>query len=301
MSTSIQPGDHPRPAIILGAGSQIAPFVSQHLAATGFSGRALSRTPPPPAPALHAAFPWHSHDLSNGNGSSSGGDAGWAPEPGSWVIATVPLWLLPDALEQWPQVAGVIAFSSTSTATKADSADPAEQALAQRLHDSEQRVLAFCAQHQIPCTLLRPTLIYGSGRDRNISAIAGVIKRFGFFPIASPGTGLRQPVHADDLAAAAVACIDNPRAAGHTFELPGGETLSYREMVARVFTALGKRPRIPTLPLPLLRTGLKLASHLLPGHYSPALFERMNQDLAFDLTPAAEALDYQPRDFSQPL
>jgi len=269
------------------------PVHADDLAAAGFSGRALSRTPPPATPALDPAFAWHRHDLSNSKD--------WQPEPGSWVIATVPLWLLPDALQQWPQVAGVVAFSSTSAATKADSADPAEQALAQRLHDSEQRVLAFCAQHQIPCTLLRPTLIYGSGRDRNISAIAGVIKRFGFFPIASPGTGLRQPVHADDLAAAAVACIDNPRAAGHTFELPGGETLSYRDMVARVFTALGKRPRIPTLPLPLLRTGLKLASRLLPGHYSPALFERMNQDLAFDLTPAAEALDYRPRDFSQPL
>jgi len=289
----------PRPAIVLGAGSQIAPFVSQHLAAAGFNGRSLSRTPPPATPTLDPAFPWHSHDLSASSGSSASDD--WQPEPGSWVIATVPLWLLPDALEQWPQVAGVIAFSSTSTATKADSTDPAEQALAQRLHDSEQRVLAFCTQQQIPCTLLRPTLIYGSGRDRNISAIAGVIKRFGFFPIASPGTGLRQPVHADDLATAAIACIDNPRATGRTFELPGGETLSYRDMVARVFTALGKRPRIPTLPLPLLRTGLKLASRILPGHYSPALFERMNQDLAFDITPAAEALDYQPRDFSQPL
>lgn len=286
----------PRPAIILGAGSQIAPFVSQRLAAAGFSGRALSRTPPPASPALHPAFPWHSHDLS----APLLADA-WTPEPGSWIIATVPLWLLPDALEEWPQVGGVVAFSSTSAATKADSADPAEQELAQRLRDGEQRVLSFCAQHNIPCTLLRPTLIYGSGRDRNISAIAGVIKRFGFFPIASPGTGLRQPVHADDLAAAAVASIDNPRAAGQTFALPGAETLSYRDMVARVFTALGKRPRIPALPLPLLRSGLKLASGILPGHYSPALFERMNQDLTFDIQPASEALGYQPRDFTQPL
>ena len=282
----------PRPALILGAGSQIAPFLSQHLAAVGFTGMACSRRPPAAQPPLHAAFAWHRHDIT---------DTDWSPPPDCWLFATVPLWLLPDALQRWPDLAGVVAFSSTSAATKADSADADEQALSQRLHNAEQRVITCCAERGIPCTLLRPTLIYGSGRDRNISAIAQFIQRFGFFPIAAPGNGLRQPVHADDLAQAALACIDNPAAAGHRFALPGGETLSYRDMVARIFDALQRRPRIPAIPLPLLRTGLKLAGGILPGHYSPALFERMNQDLWFDPGPAATALGYRPRAFSRPL
>ena len=239
------------------------------------------------------AFSWRSHDLEHPDA--------WRPTHGSWLIATVPLWLLPQALQAWPELAGLVAFSSTSADTKTDSSDPDEQALAQRLRDAEQQVRETCAERGIACTLLRPTLIYGSGRDRNISAIAGIIRRFGVFPLAAPGTGLRQPVHADDLAAAAVACIDNPAAAGRTFALPGGETLSYREMVRRIFTALDKPPRTPALPMPLLRVGLKLAGGLLPGHYSPALFERMNQDLAFDLEPAHRALNYSPRGFDQPL
>jgi len=282
-----------RPAVILGAGSQIAPFVSRRLARAGFNGCALSRRPPPPSPAIDPAFPWRSHDLSAA--------PDWTPEDGAWIFATVPLWLLPDALEHWPHVAGVVAFSSTSAATKAASPDPDEQALAQRLQDAEQRVVDFCGRHDIPCTLLRPTLIYGSERDRNISAIAGFIRRFGFFPLASPGTGLRQPVHADDLAGAALACVDNPRAQGRTFALPGGETLTYRDMVRRIFTALGKKPHTPTLPLSLLKLGLRVTSGILPGHYSPALFKRMNQDLTFDLGPAGKALDYHPRGFEWPL
>lgn len=295
-----------RHAIILGAGSQIAPFISHHLAAAGFNGLTLSRTPPPAAPALHPAFQWHSHDLSKIPpplpGERPGVRASQHPSAaGSWLFATVPLWLLPDALQHWPEVAGVVAFSSTSAITKTTSSDPQEQALSQRLQAAEQRVMALCTKRGTPCTILRPTLIYGSGRDRNISAIAGLIKRIGFFPIASPGTGRRQPVHANDLATAAVACVDNPAAAGHRFNLPGGETLSYRDMVARIFTALHKPPRIPALPLPLLRTGLKLAGGILPGHYSPALFERMNQDLYFDPQPAAAALNYHPRGFDRPL
>jgi hypothetical protein len=281
------------PAVILGAGSQIAPFISQHLAQAGFSGYALSRRPPPTSPTIDPAFPWRSHDLT--------ADPDWTPEKGAWVFATVPLWLLPDALEHWPQLGGVVAFSSTSAATKAASPDPDEQALAQRLQDAERRVMDFCSRQDIPCTLLRPPLIYGSERDRNISAIAGFIRRFGFFPLASPGTGLRQPVHADDLAAAALACVDNPQARGRTFALPGGETLTYREMVQRIFVALGRKPRTPALPLVLLKLGLKVASGVLPGHYSPALFERMNQDLAFDPEPARNMLGYRPRKFNQPL
>lgn len=284
----------PRPAAILGAGSQIAPFLSRHLAAAGFAGDTVSRhRPPPPATPQQAtdpAFRWCPADLD--------ARVGWAPPDGAWLFATVPLWLLPDALPRWPNVAGVVAFSSTSALTKAASADPAEQQLAARLQAAERRVLQDCAGRGIPCTLLRPTLIYGSGRDRNISAIAGVIRRFGFFPLAKPANGLRQPVHADDLAAAALACVDNPAAAGQAFALPGGETLSYRAMVERVFTALGRRPIAPSLPLPLLRAGLRLASALLPGHYSPALFERMNQDLCFDAEPAARTLGYRPRPFA---
>jgi len=282
-----------RPAVILGAGSQIAPFISRHLAQAGFGGYALSRHPPPSSPAIDPAFPWRGHDLTT--------NPDWTPVNGAWVFATVPLWLLPDALERWPRVGGVVAFSSTSAATKAASPDPDEQVLAQRLQDAEQRVMGFCDDHGIPCTLLRPTLIYGSERDRNISAIAGFIRRFGFFPLASPGTGLRQPVHADDLAVAALACIDNPQAQGRTFALPGGETLTYQEMVQRIFTTLDRKPRTPMLPLSLLKLGLKIASGVLPGHYSPALFERMNQDLVFDLGPARDALDYRPREFDRPL
>ena len=283
----------PRPAVILGAGSQIAPFLSRQLAAAGYAGDMISRHQPAPeaSPQLapHPAFPWSAGDLNHA--------AEWSPPNGAWLFATVPLWLLPDALEHWPRVAGVVAFSSTSAVTKADSPDIAEQQLAQRLQQAEQRVLALCADRAIPCSLLRPTLIYGTGRDRNVSAIAGFIRRFGFFPLASPANGLRQPVHAADLAAAAIACIDNPTANGQAFNLPGGETLSYRDMVRRIFVALGKRPITPALPLPLLKTGLRLAGRVLPCHYSPALFERMNQNLRFDPASATGALGYQPRSF----
>jgi uncharacterized protein YbjT (DUF2867 family) len=56
-------------------------------------------------------------------------------------------------------------------------------------------------------------------------------------------TGRRQPVHVDDLAAAAFAVLGTAAAHGQTYALPGGETLPYREMVQRVLPCLNRRRR----------------------------------------------------------
>ena len=87
---------------------------------------------------------------------------------------------------------------------------------------------AAVAAGAIPWTVLRPALIYGLGLDRNVTAAARFIRRWHCFPLGGPGKGLRQPVHADDLAAAALAALDLPAAEGQSFNLGGGETLSYR-------------------------------------------------------------------------
>ena len=108
---------------------------------------------------------------------------------------------------------------------------------------------------------------------------------------------MRQPVHADDVAQAAVAAAGNPRAANRAFVLAGGERLDYRAMVTRIFRALGRRPLIVALPGPLLRLGLKLAGGAFGYSYSSALFDRMNRDATFDVAEAREALDFAPRDF----
>lgn len=277
-----------RRALLLGAGSQIAPFLSHRLAESGWSGEALSRRSPPLTPPLHPAFAWRPHD---------------AASPGlvlgAWdtVFSLLPLWLLPPLLPHLQGVRQIVAFSSTSVHSKASSPDPAERALAGRLAEAERELLAICQATGMGCSLLRPTLIYGSGRDRNICLIAQFIRRHGFFPVVSPGRGQRQPVHADDLATAATACLQLPAPQGLTLDLPGGETLTFREMVARVFAALGRRPVILPLPALLVRACSPWLARALPGGYSPALLLRMNQDLCFDATPASRAIGYRPRSF----
>jgi nucleoside-diphosphate-sugar epimerase len=278
--------------LILGAGSQLTPFLSQRLAATGYQGTCVSRTPPPETPAIHPAFPWRRVDLAEA--------PDWPATGGTIAFSVLPLWLLPTHVPALAAsgVQQLIAFSSTSVFAKADSPDPAEQALAERLAEAESATAAACEAAGIPWTILRPTLIYGSGRDQNVSAVARFARRYGFFPVAHPAAGLRQPVHADDLAQAAVAAIGNPKAYNRAFDLPGGETLTYRHMVERVFEATGRSPRILPLPTGLLQVAMRLVQDRLPYRYSPVLFLRMNQDLTFDAGEAVSALGYNPRPFT---
>jgi nucleoside-diphosphate-sugar epimerase len=216
-------------------------------------------------------------------------------------ICLAPIWVLPDyfALLEAGAVRRVVVLSSTSRFTKVDSGDVAENVVAARLIEGEAQVQAWAESRGIEWVVLRPALIYGLGRDKNISEIAHFIRRFGFFPVLGKATGLRQPVHVKDVAAACVFALQAPDAANRAYNISGGETLTYREMVSRLFTALGRRPHVLTVPLWAFRLAVTML-RCLPRYrqWSVAMAERMNRDLVFDPAEAARDLGFKPRGFT---
>lgn len=267
-----------QPVLVLGASSLVGRFVLPKLEADGIAPVAVSRRAEPG---------WLQADIETPEGRA-------ALPHAATVVACSPIWLLPDLIETLKAngLTRLVAFSSTSVVTKATSTHADERAVAARLAAGEAAVRAS----GVDWTILRPTLIYAEGRDGNVSRLASLARRFGFLPIAGSGAGLRQPVHAEDLATAAISAAGRPGAAGQTYDLTGGETLSYRTMCERIFEGLGKRPRIVTLPPALWRLGLMLASPFLPGA-TAQMGERMDRDLFFDASTAHFDLDYRPRPF----
>jgi len=211
-----------------------------------------------------------------------------------------PIWALTNhfGLLEKHNAKRVVALSSTSRFTKSDSSDPAEQAVAQHLAHGEARFREWAEASGVDWTILRPTLIYGRGRDKNIAEIARFIRRFGFFPLLGKGTGLRQPIHADDVAGACLSAMKSPAAVKQAYNISGGETLCYREMVHRVFLAVHRRTRMVSIPLTVLRLAL-ICLHLLPRyrHWSIAMAERMNRDQVFEHSEAERDFRFFPRSF----
>lgn len=193
----------------------------------------------------------------------------------------------------------VVAFGSTSVLVKHDSGDPEERDLAARLRHAEQILFECARERGVAATVLRPTLVYGNGQDRNLSRIASLARRSGFFLLPSDARGLRQPVHAQDLAAAAHAVIDVPASAGQAYALPGGETLRYDQMVQRLLRAMQPAPHLIRLPTPLFRGAVVLARRLRKvDGLSDTVLARLRQDLVFDATAARRDFAYAPRVFT---
>lgn len=280
---------------VFGAHSQIGYFLLPALVGSGHRVLALSRGEPP---------------------------GSWGEEPGvAWLRYSAEA--LPEVLAGAPQlrsvvhigplgtlaalvpalaargVRRVIGFSSTGRFYKEESGDPREREVIASLVRGEEEIAAQCGRHGVEWTVFRPTLIYGCGMDKSITFIAGVIRRFGLFPLVGGGRGLRQPVHAADLARACLLAMENPATFGKAYNLSGGNTLSYRDMVSEVFRGLGRSPRLPDIPLPLFRLGLGMA-RLLPRfrHLSPEMASRMNVDMCFDHAEARRDFGYEPRPFT---
>ncbi|HEB27827.1 MAG TPA: NAD-dependent epimerase/dehydratase family protein [Porticoccus sp.] len=217
-----------------------------------------------------------------------------------WICAA-PIWVLPEyfSMMEAQGVRRVVVLSSTSRYTKGDSSNAEEQSVANRLAEAETLVKVWAEKHGVEWIILRPTLIYGLGRDKNIAEIARFIRKFGFFPLFGKALGLRQPVHANDVAYACVSALNTTNGINRSYNISGGETLAYREMVLRIFKVLGKRPCVISVPLTFFRLAV-MCLRLLPRyrHWSVAMAERMNQDLAFDHTEAAQDIAYNARTFA---
>ncbi len=165
-----------------------------------------------------------------------------------------------DACIDWLSRSGpgalqrIVALSSMSALHKRASASAKERDIAQRLLTSEQRLSEFATKHGIACTILRPTLIWGAGMDHSLTPFARNALRRGFAIVPSGAIGLRQPVHADDLAALCIALTQRNDPLPGVFEAGGGERLPLRDMLAR--TARSVDARAIRVPAP----GVMLAS-----------------------------------------
>jgi nucleoside-diphosphate-sugar epimerase len=197
------------------------------------------------------------------------------------------------------EIKRVIGFGSTSLFSKANSADIEERNLAARLAEAEEAIMQSSSTSEMNWTIFRPTLLYDCVRDKNITRIADFIRRYGFFPLLGQAAGLRQPVHAADLADACVLALWQPVTFNKAYNLSGGEILSYRQMIEKIFSSLGKPARFLVVPAWLYRGAIWLVT-LLPGRrgITPGMATRMNVDLCFDHREAVHDFGFSPRSFS---
>ncbi|MBT7672531.1 MAG: glycosyltransferase [Proteobacteria bacterium] len=121
----------------------------------------------------------------------------------SAVISLCPIWEL-ERFSAFLGSAGLrqapwFCLSSSSVITKQSEQTLGRKGVAQKLVTGENWVVDFRAPQASPTTILRPTLIYGGRRNRNINYLKKIGSILPFCPNLSFATGLRNPVHCDDI------------------------------------------------------------------------------------------------------
>lgn len=110
----------------------------------------------------------------------------------------------------------------------------------------------------IDYTILRPTMIYGTEKDRNMSRLIKVLNRTPAFPIFGTGNFLQQPIHVEDLADAIVKAYKSKKTNYKAYNLSGLDEITYNEVIDVTSSLLDKKVKKIHLPVKPVLSGLKI-------------------------------------------
>ena len=148
-------------------------------------------------------------------------------------------------------------------------------------------------------TIMRPTMIYGTARDGNLSRLLILLSRTRVLPVPGGGRHLQQPVHVADIADAVLAAVERPRAAGMIYDVAGPEPLAFAKLLRVCARAVASRARfipVPLAPVITLASGLERVSQHPP--ITAEQLRRLAEDKAFGIEAAIRDLGYSPRPFA---
>jgi nucleoside-diphosphate-sugar epimerase len=281
--------------LLFGATGAVGGFLLQRLQRAGIGVCALSRQTP--ALAESSGVQWIAGSLEHAPVLALHLQAGFAPQV---VACAGPLDAFADWLARHPPASGtrVLALSSLSADYKRESLQPDERALADRLIAAEALLQQTCIGVGARATVLRAGLIYGTGVDRSLSPLLRAARRWRVLPWPGAANGRREPVHADDLAAALLAAADLRDPAPELLRLPGPEQIGWIEMLRRTFSLEPTPPRLLVLPTPGLR---RLAAYFATGVGRLGRIASTVHRLHLDQCAASSdwaQLGLRPRDFA---
>lgn len=165
--------------------------------------------------------------------------------------------------------------------------------------DIEDKLLKL--RDKINITILRPTMIYGSSRDRNMNKLIKFIDRFPIYPIFGNGNNLMQPVNAKDLAIAYQQVIENSEITiNENYNLSGKYPIKYKNLISTVSQHLNKRTVLVKLPIIFSRFFVRICRKLVPKFpLNEEQVLRMKEDKDFTHLKATKDFGYNPMSFEE--
>jgi len=156
-------------------------------------------------------------------------------------------------------------------------------------------------RNKIGITVLRPTMIYGSSKDRNMHKLINYLYSHKFFPLFGKGSNLMQPVHARDLGNAYYDVLMNKYITfNKEYNLSGRDPIKYIDLIKTVSGNIGRKNIIVKVPLRISITAVKIYNSLTKkALVSVEQIYRMQEDKDFKHDDAEQDFGYSPITFKE--
>jgi uncharacterized protein YbjT (DUF2867 family) len=150
-------------------------------------------------------------------------------------------------------------------------------------------------------TILRPTMIYGSPRDRNMWRLIRFMRYSPIVPIFGDGKYLQQPIHVDDVAQAQVSCVSNDKTIGKSYNIAGKQALTYNDVIDTIAKQMNKsvwwKIHVPSKPvMSLLRFFERIR---IPFPIKAEQVLRLNENKDFSYAEAQKDFGFSPLSFEE--
>ena len=149
-------------------------------------------------------------------------------------------------------------------------------------------------------TILRPTMIYGGPRDRNMWRLIGFMRYSSIIPIFGDGNYLQQPIYVGDVAQAILSCLCNDQTIGKSYNIAGKDPLTYNEVIDSIARQMNRRVwklHIPAVPVVSL---LRIFERFhLPFPIKAEQVLRLNENKNFSYEDAERDFGFNPLAFEE--
>jgi nucleoside-diphosphate-sugar epimerase len=149
-------------------------------------------------------------------------------------------------------------------------------------------------------TILRPTMIYGSPRDRNMWRLIRFMRYSPVIPVFGDGNYLQQPIYVGDVAQAIVSCLCNDQTLGKSYNIVGKHALTYNQVIDTIAGQMNKRVRKIHIPSTPVVSTLKFFERLhIPFPIKAEQVLRLNENKNFSYEEAEKDFGFSPLAFEE--
>jgi nucleoside-diphosphate-sugar epimerase len=216
-----------------------------------------------------------------------------------YIVHIAGIWRVESLLEVCKKsntLKKVIFIGSTSRFKKLDSTDEHEYQLALKMAMAEETITSS----GLNTVILRPTMLYGLDRDKNVLQIINFMSKYHFYPVIGTGRASKHPVYVGDVVAAIMQCIDNDSIIKKEYVIAGKYPIEYMNMLKTIRNELGKRVFLFPVPLFTAYIALWFYKRIRRNTYlNYAMLKRVDENMIYDITSAQRDFGYNPISFEE--